>query len=158
MNLSDIIALAKQGYKPQDIKDLIALAGTSSEDAGGGAGSEDAGGGAGSEDAGAGAGSEDAGGGAGSEDAGGGAGSEDAGAGAGSEDASAGAGSEDAGAGAGSENAGGGAGKSEMEQLVDQLRQQNKNLQDALKRMDLSKNAKTESASDILKETLTSLF
>ena len=113
MNLSDIIALAKQGYKPQDIKDLIALAGTSSEDAGGGAGSEDAG---------------------------------------------AGAGSEDAGAGAGSENAGGGAGKSEMEQLVDQLRQQNKNLQDALKRMDLSKNAKTESASDILKETLTSLF
>jgi hypothetical protein len=127
MNLADIIALAKQGYKPQDIKDLIALAG--SEDAG--AGSEDAGAGAGSEDAGAGAGSEDAGGGAGSEDAGGGAGSEDA---------------------------GGGAGKSEMEQLVDQLRQQNKNLQDALKRMDLSKNVKTESASDILKETLTSLF
>ena len=132
MNLADIIALAKQGYKPQDIKDLIALAG--SEDAG--AGSEDAGGGAGSEDAG----SEDAGGGAGSEDAGGGAGSEDAGGGAGSEDA------------------GGGAGKSEMKQLVDQLRQQNKNLQDALKRMDLSKNVKTESASDILKETLTSLF
>jgi hypothetical protein len=136
MNLADIIALAKQGYKPQDIKDLIALAG--SEDAG--AGSEDAGAGAGSEDAGAGAGSEDAGAGAGSEDAGGGAGSEDAGGGAGSEDA------------------GGGAGKSEMEQLVDQLRQQNKNLQDALKRMDLSKNVKTESASDILKETLTSLF
>ena len=145
MNLADIIALAKQGYKPQDIKDLIALAG--SEDAG--AGSEDAGAGAGSEDAGAGAGSEDAGAGAGSEDAGGGAGSEDAGGGAGSEDA---------GGGAGSEDAGGDAGKSEMEQLVDQLRQQNKNLQDALKRMDLSKNVKTESASDILKETLTSLF
>ena len=104
MNLSDIIALAKQGYKPQDIKELIALADESAD-------SEDAGGGAGSEDA-----------------------------------------------GAGSEDAGGGAGKSEMEQLVDQLRQQNKNLQDALKRMDLSKNVKTESASDILKETLTSIF
>lgn len=137
MNLADIIALAKQGYKSQDIKDLIALAG--SEDAG--AGSEDAGGGAGSDDAGG----EDAGGGAGSEDAGGGAGSDDAGGGAGSEDADGGTGSKDA-------------GKSEMEQLVDQLRQQNKNLQDALKRMDLSKNVKTESASGILKETLTSLF
>ena len=103
MNLSDIIALAKQGYKPQDIKELIALAG--SEDAGGGAGNEDAGGGAGNEDAGGGVGS-----------------------------------------------------KSEMEQLVDQLKKQNKNLQDALKRMDLSKNKKTESASDILKDTLINLF
>ena len=45
-----------------------------------------------------------------------------------------------------------------MEQLVEQLKNQNENLQDALKRMDLSEDKKTDSASDILKETLTSLF
>ena len=86
MNLADIIALAKQGYKPQDIKELIALA-----------------------------------------------------------DA-------DADADADTRN------KNETEQLVDQLKKQNKNLQDALKRMDLSNKQERKNASDILKETMTSLF
>lgn len=35
MNLTDIIALAKQGYKPDDIKELIALGNTAPDNAGG---------------------------------------------------------------------------------------------------------------------------
>lgn len=90
MNLTDILALAKQGYKPSDIKELISIADVGADD--------------------------------------------------GADDVT------DTG------------NKNEMEQLVEQLKKQNKDLQDALKRMDLSEDKETESAFDILKETLTSLF
>lgn len=126
MNLADIIALAKEGYKPQDIKELISLADTSDD-------ADDA-------------------------DV-----DSDADADVDS-DADADADSDaddDADSDADADvdaDADADASKIEMEQLVNQLKKQNKNLQDALKRMDLSGDKKTESASDILKETLTSLF